>query len=33
MPMPPGTDINAIRSIVIWCKAFSVRFGAATLTS
>ena len=30
--IPPTVDIAAIRSIVIWCKAFSVEFGSAELS-
>lgn len=29
--LPAGTDVEAARSVVIWCKAFSVEFGAARL--
>jgi Electron transfer DM13 len=29
--LPAGTDVDAVRSVVIWCKAFSVEFGAARL--
>jgi hypothetical protein len=28
--IPHGTDIDALRSAVIWCKAFSVQFAHAT---
>ena len=31
--IPTGTDLDRLDSIVIWCKRFSVSFGAATLTS
>jgi hypothetical protein len=30
-PVPPGTDLNGLRSVAIWCKRFSVGFGAAEL--
>jgi hypothetical protein len=30
--VPSDVDVDGIRSVVIWCKAFSVQFGAATLT-
>jgi Electron transfer DM13 len=30
--IPRGTDVQAVRSVVIWCKAFSVQFGAARLS-
>ncbi|GAA0672164.1 DM13 domain-containing protein [Kitasatospora atroaurantiaca] len=30
--VPAGTDLTAYRSAVIWCKRFSVGFGAADLT-
>lgn len=29
--IPAGLDVMSVRSVVIWCKAFSVQFGAATL--
>ncbi|MER8185763.1 DM13 domain-containing protein [Kitasatospora sp. NPDC094015] len=29
--VPPGTDLTAFRSAVIWCHRFSVGFGAADL--
>jgi hypothetical protein len=29
--VPAGVDVARIRSVVIWCKAFSVQFGAAEL--
>ena len=29
--LPPTIDVATIRSVVIWCKAFSVEFGAASL--
>ncbi len=31
--IPAGTDIAALRSAVIWCRAFGVYFGGATLES
>ncbi|MGB3752922.1 MAG: DM13 domain-containing protein [Parerythrobacter sp.] len=31
--IPAGTDIAALRSAVIWCRAFGVYFGWATLES
>lgn len=31
--LPAGLDVTALGSIVIWCRAFSVSFGAATLRS
>lgn len=30
-PIPPGTDLNAYKSVVIWCKAFSVLVSPADL--
>jgi hypothetical protein len=30
--IPPGTDLSAYRSVTIWCKRFSVSFGAAELS-
>ena len=30
--VPAGTDVNAFRSVTIWCKRFAVSFGAAELT-
>ncbi|TVL90442.1 DM13 domain-containing protein [Streptomyces sp. SAJ15] len=30
--VPAGTDLSAFHSAVIWCKRFSVSFGAADLT-
>lgn len=30
--IPAGTDVAALQSVTIWCKRFSVSFGAATLT-
>jgi hypothetical protein len=29
--IPAGTDVSRVRSVVIWCKAFSVPFGVAQL--
>lgn len=29
--LPPGTDLNGIRSAVIWCDRFDVSFGSAPL--
>lgn len=29
--LPPGTDVSSFRSVVIWCKQFSVLFATATL--
>lgn len=29
--IPPGTDLDRFQSVVIWCKRFSVPFGAAPL--
>jgi hypothetical protein len=31
--IPAGTDLDRLGSVSIWCKRFSVSFGAATLTS
>ena len=31
--IPTGTDLDRLDSIVIWCKRFSVSFGAAALAS
>jgi hypothetical protein len=31
-PLPAGTDVRDFGSVVIWCKRFSVAFGAAPLT-
>jgi Electron transfer DM13 len=30
--VPPGTDIGSHRTVVVWCRAFSVPFGSATLS-
>jgi hypothetical protein len=30
-PIPAGTDVGRARSVVIWCKEFSVLFAVATL--
>ncbi|MBI4942302.1 MAG: DM13 domain-containing protein, partial [Actinobacteria bacterium] len=32
-PVPAGTDVSQFASLVIWCKRFSVGFGAAPLTA
>ncbi|GAA4594763.1 hypothetical protein BJY16_001427 [Actinoplanes octamycinicus] len=32
-PIPPGVDPADFRSVTIWCKRFSVSFGAAALTT
>jgi len=29
--VPPGTDVERFRSVVIWCRRFSVGFGVAPL--
>ncbi len=29
-PIPAGTDLGEVRSVVIWCKAFAVQFAHAT---
>jgi hypothetical protein len=29
--IPAGTDVSGVRSVVIWCKAFSVEFAVAEL--
>jgi electron transfer DM13 len=31
--IPPGTDLRAFRSVVVWCKRFAVPFAAAPLTT
>jgi electron transfer DM13 len=31
-PIPPGTDLAAVRSVVIWCKQFAVQFAVAPLS-
>ena len=28
-PIPPGTDVRALRSVVIWCSEFAVLFAVA----
>jgi hypothetical protein len=30
-PVPPGTDVTGVRSVLIWCKQFSHLFAVATL--
>jgi len=30
--VPEGTDISRIRSVIVWCRQFSVLFATATLT-
>ena len=30
--VPAGADLDSLRSVTIWCKRFSVSFGAAALT-
>ncbi|GAA3161092.1 DM13 domain-containing protein [Planomonospora alba] len=30
--IPAGADLDALRTVTIWCKRFSVSFGAAALT-
>jgi len=30
--LPPGSDVAAIRSVVIWCRAFEVQFAVAPLS-
>ena len=30
-PIPASADLAALRSVTIWCKRFSVSFGAARL--
>ena len=30
-PVPPGTDVSDVRSVLIWCKQFSHLFAVATL--
>jgi hypothetical protein len=32
-PIPVGTDLSKYDTVLIWCKAFSVLFGSADLTS
>lgn len=29
--VPPGTEIEAFQSAIVWCEGFSVLFGTATL--
>lgn len=31
-PVPAGTDVRELRSVVIWCKQFSVQFAVAPLS-
>lgn len=31
-PLPPGLDVTNFDSVVIWCEAFSVEIGRATLS-
>ena len=31
--VPPGVDVEAFGSVVIWCRAFSVQFGVAQLAA
>jgi hypothetical protein len=31
--VPPGTDLTGLVSVTIWCKRFSVSFGAAELSA
>ncbi|WP_283139598.1 DM13 domain-containing protein [Rhizohabitans arisaemae] len=31
--IPPGTDLDSLKSVSIWCKRFAVSFGAAALKS
>lgn len=31
--IPPGTDLDHYRTVVIWCRRFGVAFGVATLTA
>jgi len=31
--VPPGTDVSRYKSVTIWCKRFSVSFGAAPLSA
>jgi len=31
--VPAGTEVSGFRSVVIWCKRFSVSFGAADLSA
>lgn len=30
--VPVGTDINAFKSVIVWCEQFAVLFGTATFT-
>jgi hypothetical protein len=29
--IPPGTDLGALATVIVWCRAFSVEFGSARL--
>ena len=31
MPVPAGSEVERLRSVVIWCKQFAVQFGVARL--
>ncbi len=31
-PVPPGTDVSNVRSVLIWCKEFAVLFAVAELS-
>jgi Electron transfer DM13 len=31
--VPPGTDVSQFKSVTIWCRRFSVSFGAAPLSA
>lgn len=31
-PLPAGTDISGLTSVVLWCDRFSVAFGSAPLS-
>ena len=32
-PIPAGVDLKRYRSVVVWCKRFSVAFGAAPISA